>query len=92
MIFATKGIKFHPSGLYLLASVCITDKTFGELSINLDKIESIPRSLDLREIKYRIKLVNYRWMVLVDNGANPNSISEGVISKHESGRIERDDY
>lgn len=92
MMFATRNFTIHKEGIYLLASVCITDKTFGELTINLDKIESIPRAMELREIQYRIRLVNYNWMVLVDNGANPHSIKEGIIFKYNSGRIERDDY
>lgn len=36
--------------LYILASVRITDKTFGELSINVDKFEGIQKSLDLRDL------------------------------------------
>jgi len=92
MMFATRNFTFHKDGLYLLASVCITDKTFGELTINLDKIESIPRSMELREIQYRIRLVNYNWMVLAENGANPSGIKEGVLFNQVSGRIERDDY
>jgi hypothetical protein len=90
--FATNRVSLHKEGLYVLASICITDKTFGELSLSLDKIESIPRSMELREIMYRIRVVNYRFMVLANNGANPNSITEGVIHTFKSPRIESDDY
>lgn len=40
--------------LYILASIKITDKTFGELSIQIDSFEHIPKSLQLRELQWRV--------------------------------------
>lgn len=40
------------SPLYVLGSVTITDKTFGELSLSLSAVESIPRAItsQIREL------------------------------------------
>jgi hypothetical protein len=92
--FASSQYAFHKEHLYLLGSICITDKTFGELSINLDRIEQIPRSLQIREVQWRIRVVTYKWMVLADSGTNMNLIGDenGLVKKYVSPRIESDDY
>ena len=51
--WVNKQYKFE-NDLYVLASICISDLTFGELALNLDRFEQIPRSLTLREIQWRV--------------------------------------
>jgi hypothetical protein len=57
-------------------------------------MEQIPRSLQIREIQWRIRVVTYKWMVLADSGTNMNLIGDenGLVKKYVSPRIESDDY
>jgi hypothetical protein len=45
-VWAHKQYRFQPQEeLFVLASVSITDRTFGELAVQISKIESIPRQV-----------------------------------------------
>jgi hypothetical protein len=62
-LWATKQYRLS-SPLYLLGSVTITDKTFGELSLTLRAVESIPRAItsQIRELQWRLLVVNARGL------------------------------
>lgn len=42
------------NNVYILGSIKITDKTFGELAINIDQFKNVTKSLELRELQYRV--------------------------------------
>ncbi len=54
-MWAHKKYKFKPQDeLFVLASFTFTDRTFGELAVHMSKIESIPRQVQIREIQWRV--------------------------------------
>jgi hypothetical protein len=70
--------------------VSITDRTFGELAVQISKIESIPRQVQIREIQWRMVVVDARGVVQHANGKTPSNKAEGLVSKKVSERIEYD--
>jgi len=51
--WAAGKFKLRPEHLYVLGSVTVSDRTFGELALHLDRVERIPASLLLREVQWR---------------------------------------
>lgn len=89
--WAHKQYKFQPQEeLFVLASLTITDRTFGELAVQMSKIESIPRQVQIREIQWRMIVVDAKGVVQHANGKTPSNKSEGLVSKKVSERIEYD--
>jgi hypothetical protein len=90
-VWAHKQYRFQPQEeLFVLASVSITDRTFGELAVQISKIESIPRQVQIREIQWRMVVVDARGVVQHANGKTPTNKGEGLVSKKVSERIEYD--
>ena len=90
-LWAHKQYKFQPQEeLFVLASLTITDRTFGELAVQMSKIETIPRQVQIREIQWRMIVVDAKGVVQHANGKTPSNKSEGLVSKKVSERIEYD--
>lgn len=87
--WANKQYRFHRDELYVLASICITDMTFGELSIHLDRIENIPRSIKLRELQWRVQLVTYSGFTKVNSSGQVLALqADGLLNRQVGERIE----
>ena len=48
--------KYDLNHVHILGAIRITDKTFGELSLELESLKGIPKSLELRELQYRVQV------------------------------------
>ena len=90
-LWAHKQYKFQlQEELFVLASLTITDRTFGELAVQMSKIESIPRQVQIREIQWRMIVVDAKGVLQHANGKTPSNKSEGLVTKKVSERIEYD--
>ena len=73
----------------MLASMTVSDRAFGELTVNLDRLENIPKSLTLRDIQWRLSVVTNDFSTNRKRGSRGPE-SEGVLFKFSSERIEND--
>ncbi len=79
--WALRQYRFQYEDLYVLASVCISDKTFGEMSLHIDRIESIPRAFNLREIQWRVLLLTSEGQQKLNEGYLAGSSPHTIPSK-----------
>lgn len=56
----------------------------------MSKIESIPREVKIREIQWRMIVLDAKGVTQHANGKTPSNKSEGLVSKKVSERIEYD--
>lgn len=73
----------------------ITDKTFGELSLTLRAVESIPRAItqQIRELQWRLLVVNAKGLQMRAAGtdmAKMETMPGVVVAKRHGERIEYD--
>jgi|1048.fasta_scaffold249869_1 hypothetical protein len=40
-----------------MGEVTLTDRTFGDLTVTLERLESMPRARNLREVQWRLSVV-----------------------------------
>ena len=43
--------------VYALFTLCVTDKTFGELIININELRGLPECKMIREVQHRVQIV-----------------------------------
>ena len=93
-LWASKQYRLS-SPLYVLGSVTITDKTFGELSLSLRAVESIPRAItsQIRELQWRLIVINAKGVQMRAAGesiAKMETQPGVVVAKRHGERIEYD--
>jgi len=75
--------------------VTITDKTFGELSLTLRAVESIPRAItsQIRELQWRLLVLSAKGLQMRAAGsglAKMETLPGVVVAKRHGERIEYD--
>ena len=78
----------------MLGSVTITDKTFGDLSVSLSSLDSIPRSVSafLREVQWRLLVFTAKGLQLRATGDSLSQLEAAgcLLAKRLGERIEYD--
>ena len=89
---AAKSYHFPQEDLYLLCSLQVSDRTFGELAIHLERLESVPYAPSLCQMKWRVQVLTTLAKQRLNSGEpmKRGKNVEGVIERKEGERIEYD--